>query len=311
MDIISILNIINAQDCLKNASFNSNWERYKKHIVDYLGENPSPKKIQKLGSELSTIFTLNNDSARDQSDVSVSGNAWARLINWYLNIALIGTKCWAVNNTELLPPKVKRALTLKIDNKKVQNSKEIIILGYNGESIPEVSIPSGFNEIDLKLNFSHAYKEFFEQVSLKDLRVVLLSAKTNCSDMLAIPLFWNFCYKGNNMAGLFDIRVGSERENPELLLDKKVLYSIVTVPSGKEERILDGSIPGKSALSKLQLLDGGFYWGRSSSDKVKSFYNFLDDNFGVMSKNAGKIISDDYNYKDSERSILYKMFNLA
>jgi hypothetical protein len=262
-----------------------------------------------LGSELSQIFSLDSESARDQSDVSVSGNAWSRLVNWYLNMCLIGTRCWAVNNSDLLPPQVKRALKLQINNQKVQNSKEIIVLGYFGEDVPQVTIPNDFNGINLKINYSQIYKEFFSSINLNDLRVVLLSAKTNCSDMLAIPLFWNFCYKGNNM-DMFDVKVGNEKENPEKLKDGKVLYSIVTVPTGKEARISNGTIPGHSALSKLQLLDGGFYWCRPTSDKVNSFENFISDNFGGISKRSGGIVSDDYNFKDSPRSILYKLFNV-
>ncbi|MDG0055271.1 hypothetical protein MMB75_16435 [Paenibacillus sp. P2(2022)] len=309
MDIISILNIINAQDCLRNASFQQNWLRYKSQIDNFLGENPSESRVLKLGSWLSRIFSLDNESARDQSDVSVSGNAWSRLVNWYLNMCLIGTNCWAVNSSDLVPSQVKRALSLQINNQKVQNSKEIIIMGYFGKNVPEVSIPNDFDGIDLKINYSQIYKHFFNSIDLADLRVVLLSAKTNCSDMLAIPLFWNFCYKGNNL-DMFGVKVGNERENPEKFIDEKVLYSIVTVPSGRESKILDGTIPGQAALNKLQLLDGGFYWGRPSTEKVNSFEHFIADNFGEISKNAGKIVSDDYNYKDSPRSLLYKLFNI-
>ncbi|MGY5341757.1 hypothetical protein ACXFAU_04790 [Paenibacillus glucanolyticus] len=308
MDIISILNIINAQDCLRNTSFEQNWSRYKNQIIEFLGENPSQNKVIKLGSNLSSIFSLDNESSRDQSDVSVSGNAWSRLVNWYLNMCLIGTNCWAVNNSELLPDKVKKALNIQIENKKVQNSKEIVIMGYYGDSVPHVSIPNDFNGVDLRINYSQIYKRFFDSINLSDLKVVLLSAKTSGSDMLAIPLFWNFVYKGNNL-GMFNVKVGNDKENPEGFYDKKVYYSVVTVPSGKESRIVNGAIPGQAALNKLQLLDGGFYWGRPSSDKVNSFEHFISDNFGSITKSVGRIVSEDYGYKDSPRSLLYKLFN--
>lgn len=314
MDIVSLLNIMNAQDCLKNTSFNNNWPRFQQQILKFLGDYPSKNKIIKLGGELSSIFTKDDSTlARDeavktQSDASVSGNAWSRLVTWYLNVCLIGTKCWAVNNSSLMPESVKNALKLTIGGKRVQNSKETVIIGYNGDYIPEIAFPNDIRGIDIKTAYEKAYKDFFKSVKLEDLKVILLSIKTNCSDMIAIPLFWNFCYKSNIGVDVFDIKVGTESETPEMFLGGRVYYSIVTLPSGKEGKINAGEIPGQAALNKLQLLDAGFYWGRHSSDTVMSFDNFINDNLGLMAIDAGRVLSENFEFTNYPRSIFNKMF---
>ena len=307
MNIISVLNIISAQECFSNQSFNDNWPRYKQYIDNHLGEYPTHKKIQSIGMELSSIFSK-NDSERGQSDVSVSGNVWSKLINWYLNICLLGTNCWAVSSSQLLPPQLVRALEIKINGEKLSRSKEIVIVQYMGPENVNVVLPNDLSGVNLKETYREAYKSFFKKIDLKDLRVILLSPKTIASDMLAIPLFWNFCYKGNKLNSVFNIEIGTIKENPECLKDNKVYYSVVTVPTGREDKIKAGTIPGKAQINKLQLLDGGFYWGRKSSDKVKSFDNFFLDNL-ELSAIAGKEVSDNFEFTNYPRSIYFKLFN--
>jgi hypothetical protein len=305
MNIISILNIISAQECFSNQSFNENWPRYKDYITSYLGGYPSPQKITGIGMELSSMFSK-NDAERGQSEVSVSGNVWAKLVNWYLNICLLGTNCWAVSSMQLLPPQLKRALEIKINGEKISKSKEIVIVQYTGTENINVSLPNDLSGVNLKETYKLAYNEFFTKIDLKEIKVILLSPKTVSSDMLAIPLFWNFCYKGNQMNPLFDIQIGNSKENPEKLIDNKVYYSVVTVPTGKEEKIKAGSIPGMAQIKKLQMLDGGFYWGRKSSDKVKSFDKFFLDNLGIS---VSEEISENYEFTKYPRSVYYKLFN--
>ncbi|WLR46556.1 hypothetical protein LC065_13365 [Halobacillus litoralis] len=307
MNVISLLNIINIQECLYNQSFNKNWERYNYYIKDYLGSYPTPSKVLSLGSELSSVF-FKSDSERGQSEVAVSGNVWSRLISWYLNISFLGTNCWATNSLNLVPPQLKRALELKMNGEKVSKSKEIIIIQYQGSNNNNVVLPNDLSSVNLKETYKRHYYHFFETINLNELKVILLSPKTAASDMLAIPLFWNFCYKGNQMDNVFDVKVGNSEENPECLIDKKVYYSIVTVPTGKEDKIKKGNIPGNAQINKLQLLDGGFYWGRDSSNKVKSFDNFFQDNF----QNTilfGKEVSENYEFIEYPKSIYYKLFN--
>jgi hypothetical protein len=307
MNIISVLNLISAQDCLSNQSFNDNWQRYKQYIETYLGEYPSQKKIQSLGEELSLIFSK-NDSERGQSDVSVSGNVWSKLINWYLNVCLLGTNCWAVSSSQLLPPQIIRALEIKINGEKVSRSKEIVIVQYTGPEKVDIVLPNDLSGVNLKETYKEAYKNFFKKIDLNDVRVILLSPKTIASDMLSSPLFWNFCYKGNKLNSIFDIQIGNNKENPEAFKDRKVYYSVVTVPTGREEKIRSGTIPGKAQINKMYLLDGGFYWGRQSSDKVKSFDNFFHDNLNLSSL-AGKEICNNFEFTKYPRSVYFKLFN--
>jgi hypothetical protein len=309
MNIISILNIISAQECFSNKSLNDNWFRYKEYISNYLGDYPSPKKIQTIGMELSSIFSK-NDTERGQSEVSVSGNVWSKLINWYLNICLLGTNSWAVSSSQLLPPQLVRALEIKINGEKISRSKEIVIVQYTGPENINVVLPNDLSGVNLKETYKEAYKSFFKKIDLNEVRVILLSPKTIASDMLAIPLFWNFCYKGNKLNSVFDLEIGNIKENPECFIDNKVYYSVVTVPTGREEKIKAGTIPGKAQIKKLQMLDGGFYWGRKSSDKVKSFDNFFLDNL-ELSALVGKEVSENYEFTPYERSVYYKLFNPA
>ncbi|MDM5197041.1 hypothetical protein QUF79_03210 [Fictibacillus enclensis] len=307
MDIISILNIISAQECFSNQSFNDNWPRYKAFINNYLGEYPSSKKVQNLGMELSSIFTK-NDTERGQSEVSVTGNVWSKFINWYLNICLLGTNSWAVSSSQLLPPQVVRALEIRINGEKVSRSKEIVVVQYTGAENVDVVLPNDLSGVNLKKTYREAYKNFFKKIDLQEVRVILLSPKTIASDMLAIPLFWNFCYKGNKLNTVFDIEIGNHKENPEIFKDNKVYYSVVTVPTGREDKIKAGTIPGKAQINKLQLLDGGFYWGRKPSDKVKSFDNFFLDNLDLNGF-VGKEVSENYEFTNYSRSVYYKLFN--
>ncbi|MFA1512645.1 hypothetical protein ACDN41_25790 [Priestia aryabhattai] len=308
MNIISILNIINAQECFSNQSFNENWTRYKENIENHLGFYPSQKKILSIGSELSSIFSK-DDSERGQKDVSVSGNIWSKLINWYLNVCLLGTNCWATNSMDLLPPQLKRALEIKVNGEKISKSKEIVIVQYTGRENVNVTLPNDLSGVNLKESYREAYKSFFKKIKLNEIKVILLSPKTVGSDMLAIPLFWNFCYKGNQMNSIFDIEIGNQQENPECFIDNRVYYSVVTVPTGKEDRIKAGTIPGKAQINKLQMLDGGFYWGRTSSEKVRSFDNFFADNLTSILFHAGKDISENYEFTSYPRSVYYKLFN--
>lgn len=310
MKVTNILNAINSQDCLANTSFAVNWQRYKESMEQFLGEYPSREKIIKLGGEMSHIFVSNDEYTRGQSDVSVSGNAWSRLIGWYLNLCLLGTNCWATNNYELIPPTLKRALTLSLNDKKVQNSKEIILICYNGGNIPEVTLPNDLSYIDMKSTYSSTISEFLHNIKLDEIKVFLISAKTSGSDLLAIPLFWNFCYKGNLMKDLFEITVGNQEENPEKLIGNRVFYSVVTVPSGKEEKIIKGTLPGQAALNKLALLDGGFYWGRKSSERVRSFEYFIRDNLSDFGEFAGDFASKYYEYRNDRPSFINKLFIL-
>jgi hypothetical protein len=305
MNIISILNIISAQECFANQSLNDNWPRYKEYINDYLGEYPSSKKIQSIAMELSSIFSK-NDTERGQSEVSVSGNVWSKLINWYLNICLLGTNSWAVSSVQLLPPQLVRALEIKINGEKLSKSKEIVIVQYTGPVNVNVVLPNDLSGVNLKDTYREAFKSFFKKIDLKDVKVILLSPKTMASDMLAIPLLWNFCYKGNKLNSDFGLEIGNSKENPECFKDNKVYYSVVTVPTGREDKIKAGSIPGKAQIKKLQMLDGGFYWGRKSSDKVKSFDKFFLDNLGIS---VSEEISENYEFTKYPRSVYYKLFN--
>ncbi|WP_339200724.1 hypothetical protein [Peribacillus sp. FSL P2-0133] len=307
MKIISILNIISAQECFSNQSFNDNWPKYKDYITNYLGSYPSPQKILSIGTELSSIFSK-DDSERGQSEVSVSGNVWSKLINWYLNICLLGTNCWAVSSMQLIPPQLKRALEIKVSGEKISKSKEIIIVQYTGTENIDVVLPNDLSGVSLKETYRRACNDFFSKIDLNKIKVILLSPKTIASDMLAIPLFWNFCYKGNQINSVFDIEIGNSKENPERFIDNKVYYSVVTVPTGREDRIKAGSIPGMAQIKKLQMLDGGFYWGRNSSDKVKSFDNFFSDNL-QLSSFVGKEISENYEFTNYPRSIYFILFN--
>lgn len=309
MDVISVINLVNAQDCLESRSFRNNWynQNYKEQIINCLGDEPLKSDVVGLGSKLSEIFSASS-TGRDQSNVSSAGNAWLRLVCWYLNLCLIGTRSFATLSSALIPKVARDSLELKFNGTRVSGSNEIVLIEYAGDQTPTVNMP-----INTRLNFgsvySRAISSFLNAVPLDNIRIILLAAKTNCSDMVSIPLFWSFCYKGNKQE-IFNIQVGSSDKTPEMTLDGTVKYAVVTVPTGQQSRIEAGQIPGPSTLKKLSLLDGGFYWGRSTTTRVRSIARFYEDNLPLSAKYAGEAVASAYQGILSGKSALAVLFDI-
>jgi hypothetical protein len=56
MDSISLLNVINAEDGFYNKSFEKNWDRYLKYILEFLGTYPNKDRIIRLHGILVDFF---------------------------------------------------------------------------------------------------------------------------------------------------------------------------------------------------------------------------------------------------------------
>jgi len=315
MDVITLLNLLNAEGLLRNKSMKDNWPRLSSSIREYLGDDPDSQRFISLGGQLSLLFgrddpTNSDTGVKGQRDVSVSGNVWSRLVNWYLNICLLGTSCWASSTGALVPRDVREAIRITVGGHEIPGSREVYVLCYHGDRVPEVALPNDIRGVDLSSSYRGTIDSFLRSVNLGDIKLVLLAAKTPGSDMLAIPLFWNFLYKGNLMPRhIFDLQVGTNEKRPGDLIGGRVYYSVVVVPSGKESRIKNGRIPGRSTLRKLGLLDGGFYWGRPSTRRVPSFDNFLRENLGQAATGAGSFMSEYFEHIDRERSVFYNAFH--
>ena len=293
MDLLSVANLVSAQDCFANDTFMENWQKrgYREKITKHLGSEPAKEDMLSLGSKLSSMFS-SEGATRDQGNVSSAGNTWLRLVCWYLNLCLIGTRSFATISSDLIPARVNEAMKLKFNGDSIAGSKEIVVIEYVGSETPTVCLPAT-RVINYRSIFMNTIKDFLNNIKPSDTRVIMVAAKTNCSDMVAVPLFWAFCYKGNRQ-DVFDIKVGTSESNPEMLVDGALKYAYVTVPTGRPERVERGQIPGASTLKKLNLLDGGFYWGRPASNSVKSISEFFKANLPLSESYAGETVACGY-----------------
>ncbi len=189
-----------------NSSFVEAWKVWRTETLNILGHRITSNKIVDLGDKLSAIFQSTSGGGRLGSrninvTVSRSGNAWEGLVNYYLNICLMGTRTVVLKNLkELIPEPISDSLTVNYGNFPCNSESDLI--GITFPSLHEFN--RKINTLRIKNGIK--YRSYPDEVSFKELidyladkyfselEVGIIRCKTNWNENAQIPMLWDMVY---------------------------------------------------------------------------------------------------------------------
>jgi len=294
MNIIEYIRKKSIESIFNLSSFSNPWEAsWRAQVLSKLSTYPyNPNSIIDLGDHLSQIFKTTSSSGRTQSLLSGAGTAWEALVNWYLNICLIGTNVVVFRQNEMLmPTPIKEAVTVHYGNYPSNTEADLIGLTFPNEvvffdDIRHVIVKDRNDDVipNLKNNNDLNYNKIINslcEIYFDKIEVAIIQCKTNWNDNSQIPMLWDMVYSANGFSER-NIIVGSSQFSISNL--NKFSYSFVTVPSNNVN-YSSNSLAVKRVIS----LSGGNYWGKPSQRGVASS---IKEIFGVNFRHgAGNITS--------------------
>jgi hypothetical protein len=254
------------------ARLGATWpERRDALLAPLAGKMPtSARHIVGLGDALSDAFQIPSlRNSRNQSSLSQAGDAWTRLVAYYLNLALAGTDAIALTETAA-PQCLKKALKVTYHTNSataLESDLDLVV----------VHAPGASNIAPVKSFKNSAQKEFsaYAEAHFAELSAVLFQLKTNWNDSAQPAMLWNMVY---NLAakGMPDngFSVGSGGFHLKAL--KSFLYAFATVPTQKDlSKFKSTHVPVLRVLG----CSGGAYWGRPSvpgvMNSVTAFFDLV------------------------------------
>lgn len=261
-------------------AFVASWERlYLPEIVRVLGKTPTAENVLELGRNLYRVFRQSHKAehsevSRDQSSLASAGEAWERLVCWYLNLGLVGSRAVIVKRRSDVPRQIQDALAVTIQDRATNSESDLVAVGLGFLGEPPVLADT----FSLKTLVS----QLETALSKTSTTVGVIQCKTGWNDNAQAPMLWNAVYleafSGASVAGL---NLG--RNGHKLGDFGRFFYSFVTVPSQPVSRFSNTSL----AVVRLASLSGKRFWAwRSEPGIARNISEMFRDGatFGPMTE---------------------------
>lgn len=297
------------------------WEvSMRKHIGDcaLMSSKEHAEKIFLLGEHLRDIFYStkdNSSSGRTQDELSSGGYLWERLVTYYLNYCLAGTRTVVFLGTSPFDA-IKTAITFN----DMDSSSEVDLLAITfpvnedfENSIDNVKrkykdIYPIVESTPYELSFIHNNRlgnktiakklgNYLVSSNYSDMEIHVIQCKTNWNDIIQTPMLWSLIYylsrDGITLPMGSNIRFGSGLYTLHRL--KNFSYSFVSVPTQnngeyeldpdkKEELAMkfnntfsETNLPVKRA----KMIRGGYYWGLPKYNSIYPISELLNTNLNT------------------------------
>lgn len=270
-NVVEYLRKLSVESCYRLEGFKNSWSIWKKNIIDILPDDFEEKNLFDLGDNLSEIFK-STAKGRNQSSVSGGGYAWEGLVNWYLNLNLLGSRGVAFRKVSQVPSPIRESFKVKYGNFASNTEADIVIVIFpdrpeftkdkkkikvrndNGKKMP-VFKSGKFIHKSIMDRLAHLYINEFE--------IGIIQCKTNWKDNAQIPMLWNMIYSVEQFKKGTNIKIGNNFYSIDQL---KFSYAFVTVPTNKLSELNHNTM----AVQRVRNLSGGNYWGHVSKNGVAS-----------------------------------------
>ena len=256
-------------------TFVKKWdETYQSPILRHLeidNERGFRSRLISLGGSISEIFGLGAQSVRGatdtseaQSNISISGSAWERLITWYTNSLGCGLNMVALNKrgqTQHLPLSFKDAFQVTINNASTSSDLDVVLLNWIGPQNQEW-MEETFDTGERKemLRARKLFKEVFEQ-NPECFSVCVVSAKTNWNDSIQVPMLWSLVFTSGLNHPI--VSVGRNQSSPEMF--GHFTYGFATAPSNN----IEGWNANNTPVIRASTMTAGSYWGRPENTDLR------------------------------------------
>jgi hypothetical protein len=294
----------------KAASFNNAWPSWKPQILRHAGNPPTATNVIDLGDHLSGIFK-STARGRNQSSVSVGGAAWERLVCWYLNLCLIGSRTVVMKqHKDLLPEPIRDALTVNYGSFPSNTEADLVAITFPDHAdfttdIQQLAIQNGGRQIPTFVRRKFNYKEVINHLAdihFGDIEIGIIQCKTNWNDNAQIPMLWDIVYS----AGQFTRRgISVGRATYTIVHLSRFSYSFVTVPTSSR---MWSYTPNCTAVKRVTGLSGGNYWGLSTRPAVAA--SIKEIFLRVLNHGSSTNIRNDLRQGLSSLQTSYSYFNL-
>jgi len=238
-------------------------------IKNYLGSENDPKKILKIGENLTSLIRdpskkrgSGSSISENQSMASISGSLWELSNIWYLNLIFYGTNVIAVNKRkDFVPEVISDSITVSINNFNSNSESDILVY----------SVPSIDHEKDINIK---TINKLIEK-NKKETRLSIIQCKTNWNENAQIPMLWDVIYNSS----IPRVSLGIKGLNPQNFEEFK--YAFSTMPSNYQSNKGDYNHKENSiSVLRVNGLSGGNYWGYKSKEGIaKGLNEFFNSNF--------------------------------
>ena len=241
-------------------------------IKNYLGPENDPKKILKIGENLTSLISdpskkrgSGSSISENQSMASISGSLWELSNIWYLNLIFYGTNVVAIKKRkDFVPEVISDSITVSINNYNSNSESDILVY----------SVPSIDHEKDISIK---TINKLIEE-NKKEAEVSIIQCKTNWNENAQIPMLWDIIY--TSKISIPRVSLGIKGLNPQNF--ENFTYAFSTMPSNYQSNKGDNKKHKKDSISVLRVngLSGGNYWGYKSKEGIaKGLNEFFNSNF--------------------------------